>query len=73
MSAAKHEKTYNFHNEWEEQFFVIVHKDKCICLLCNANLAIPKKVNIERHFTTVHEGFESEMPVGNELRKKKAF
>jgi hypothetical protein len=34
MSAAKHKKTYHFHNEWEEHFFVIMHKDKCICLLC---------------------------------------
>jgi hypothetical protein len=48
-----------------------MHKDKCICLLCNANLAIPKKGNIERHFTTVHKGFESEVAVGSELRKKK--
>lgn len=71
MSAPKHKKTYHFHGEWEEQFFVVMHKDKCICLICNMNLAIPKKGNIERHFTTVHRGFQSEAPVGSELRKKK--
>lgn len=71
MSAPKHKKTYHFHGEWEEQFFVVMHKDKCICLICNMNLAIPKKGNIERYFTTVQRGFQSEAPVGSELRKKK--
>jgi hypothetical protein len=33
MSAAKHEKTYHFHNEWEEQFFVIMHKDKYMFII----------------------------------------
>lgn len=60
MSAAKHKKIYNFHQEWEEQFFVIVHHGKCVPSLC-----------IGLCFTTVHNVFQWEVPVDSELRKKK--
>lgn len=41
--------------------------------ICNANLVIPKKGNIECHFTNDDKVFKSEVPVGSELRKKQIF
>lgn len=67
---SKKPKTYNFHTEWEEEFFVITFKDKCVCLICNISMSIPKKGNIHRHSTTTHKNF-CDAPLGSEIRKKK--
>lgn len=69
--SAKRSKTYHYHNEWEEDFFFIMVKDKCVCIICNSNVALPKKANVERHFRTVHKKYEEDYPPGTELRKAK--
>lgn len=63
MSASKHKIKYHFHQEYEEEFIVIMYNEKCI----NANLSIPKK-HLEPHFLTVYKGFDLEISVGNGLR-----
>lgn len=68
---SKRPRTYYFNKEWEEQFFFIEFNGKSICLLCNASVAVPKKSNIERHFTTQHESCNSSFPPNTEIRKKR--
>ncbi|XP_073996419.1 general transcription factor II-I repeat domain-containing protein 2-like [Rhodnius prolixus] len=46
-------------------------KDKCVCFICNATVALPKKANVERHFLTVHKNYEEDYPRGTALRKAK--
>lgn len=44
---------------------------KCVCLICQSSIAIPKKGNVERHFRTVHGKYEADFPPKSELRKRK--
>ncbi|KAF7650099.1 hypothetical protein LDENG_00131240 [Lucifuga dentata] len=44
---------------------------KCVCLICQSIIAIPKKGNVERHFRTVHKNYDTDFPPKSELRKRK--
>lgn len=70
-SVSKKRKVYQFHPEWEHEFFVTQRNGTCVCLLCQATIAFVKKTNIERHFRTVHPKVNTEFPLHNELRKEK--
>ena len=35
-----------------------------------ANISVPKKGNLERHFTIMHNKYTEDFPVQRELRKK---
>lgn len=70
-SVLKKRKVYNFHSEWEHEFFVAERNGTCICLLCQATIAFVKKTNIERHFKTMHPCVNAEFPLSSEMRKEK--
>ena len=70
-TSRKKIKTYHYHSEWEEDYFFIMMKDKCVCFICNTTVALPKKANVERHFLTFHKNFEADYPRGTALRKAK--
>lgn len=72
-SSSKKPKTYNFHAEWETDYFFTQVKDKCVCLLCNVSVSVGKKGNVERHFKTVHSGIERDYPLNSTLRKEKVM
>jgi len=61
-SSKKPKVIYNFHAEWETDYFFTQVKDKCVCLLCNGSVSVGKKGNVERHFKTVHSGIEKDYP-----------
>ncbi|GFR03521.1 uncharacterized protein TNCT_505101 [Trichonephila clavata] len=44
---------------------------KCVCYICHASVALPKKENVERHFKTMHGSFDTDFPLKSELRKQK--
>ena len=44
---------------------------KCVCLICQCTIALPKKGNVERHFWTAHKNYDTEFPPKSELRRKK--
>nr|XP_022908263.1 general transcription factor II-I repeat domain-containing protein 2A-like [Onthophagus taurus] len=67
----KKQKTYHFHNEWKELYFFTMYRDNCLCLICRATVALAKKGNLERHFSSLHKNYENEYPVNSELRKRK--
>ncbi|GFU02048.1 hypothetical protein TNCV_837011 [Trichonephila clavipes] len=60
-------------NEWEDDLFFVMVKEKCVCLslIFNSSGALPKKANIERHFKTMHLKYTTDFPIGSELRKVK--
>lgn len=64
-------KTYDFHTEWEEDYFFVHSNSKTICLICKASMAIPKKEDLERHFKTLHKKYETDFPAKTELRSQK--
>jgi len=68
---SKKPKTYHFHTEWEEDFFFTMSYSKCVCLICQCAIAIPKKGNVERHFRTVHKNYDIDFPPKSELRRRK--
>lgn len=67
----KKSKTYHFHQEWEEDFLFTMSHSKCVCLICQSSIALPKKGNVERHFRMVHRTFDTDFPPSTELRKRK--
>lgn len=71
MIDPKRQKTYHFHKEWEEDYFFVMSNSKCVCLICQATISLPKKGNLERHFTTMHKRYEKDFPSKSELRKRK--
>lgn len=64
-------KTYHYNKDWENDYFFIMVKNKCCCLICNTSIALPKKGNVERHFRTLHNKYEIDYPQNSELRKVK--
>lgn len=68
---SKKPKTYHFHTEWEVDFFFTMSFSKCVCLICQSVIAIPKKGNVERHFRTVHKNYDTDFPPKSELRRRK--
>ena len=71
MNKIKKKKTYYYHKEWEQDYFFVMIENKCCCLICNNSVCIPKKGNVERHFTTVHRDYQIKYPHNSDLRKIK--
>ncbi|KAK0154682.1 General transcription factor II-I repeat domain-containing protein 2 [Merluccius polli] len=71
MSESKKKKTYHFQEEWEEEFFFTTVRDKSVCLICGAAVALAKRHNVERHFSTLHRTFNASYPPGSTLRAEK--
>ena len=61
-----------FNDDWTNDFLFIMHYAKPQCLICHETVAIVKKSNIQRHFTTKHaESFNRAFPVGTTTRNEK--
>ena len=69
MAQGKRPKTYHFHKEWEEDYFFVEFKGKPICLICKESVALSKKCNVERHYTSRHKGkYDQDFPPKTALR-----
>jgi len=51
--------------------FFTMSFSKCICLICQTSIAVPKKGKVERHFQTLHKKHENDFPARSELRGTK--
>jgi hypothetical protein len=49
---------------------VTLVRDKCVCFICNANIACTKKGYVERHFRTMHKVYKHDFTAKSELRKR---
>ncbi|XP_035229991.1 uncharacterized protein LOC118201941 [Stegodyphus dumicola] len=67
----KKPKNYRFHYEWESEFLFTMSGGKCTCLICHATVAISKKSNLRRHFTTMHKQFIAQYPENSSARAMK--
>ncbi|GFQ89750.1 uncharacterized protein TNCT_380701 [Trichonephila clavata] len=67
----KKPKNYRFHYEWESEFLFTMSNGKCTCLICHATVAISKKSNLRRHFTTMHKNFNEHYPENSSARAMK--
>jgi hypothetical protein len=63
--------TYNLNEKWENKHFFITANKKYVCLICNANVAVSKKCNVERYFMTMHKDYISKYPDNSEIRRNK--
>lgn len=70
-TSKKEMKTYHFNADSEHDFFVTMVNEKCCYLICLTSPKIPKKGNIERHFLSLHNNFQTDYPPKSELRKRK--
>jgi len=47
-----------FNSSWEVIFLFAMPNNKPICLICHSVVAVAKKANLQRHYTTMHSDFE---------------
>ena len=52
------------------RLFFVMFSSRCVCLIRHANISLPKKGNLERHFTITYNKYTKDFPVQSELRKK---
>jgi hypothetical protein len=72
MSVPKKSKSYHFHEEWEIEYLIVMVKDKCCCLICNASVSLPKKGNLERHYKALYSNkYDADFPPKSEIRNRK--
>lgn len=43
-----------FLEQWENNYFMFEHREKMLCLICNASIAAKKEYNAKRHYETNH-------------------
>lgn len=43
-----------FNEKWTEDYFFVEVMGKPVCLVCGESLAVLKKANLERHYSTKH-------------------
>ena len=60
-----------FLTEWESLYFFVERNGKPFCLICQASLGHFKVLNLQRHFSSLHDNINREFPKGTELRKIK--
>ena len=70
-SSKKRSHNYAFHEEWEETYFFVNLREKCVCLICHATVAVSKKSNVERHFVTLHKNYDTKYPSDSAVRREK--
>jgi hypothetical protein len=44
----------SFHDKWTNDYFFVEVKGKPVCLVCGDALAVLKKNNLERHYSSKH-------------------
>ncbi|XP_044308861.1 SCAN domain-containing protein 3-like isoform X2 [Varanus komodoensis] len=47
-----------FNKSWTTHYFFVELRNKPVCLICGKALACMKKVNLERHYNTMHSQYE---------------
>ncbi|KAK0141946.1 General transcription factor II-I repeat domain-containing protein 2 [Merluccius polli] len=48
-----------FQTQWQNEYFFMEVKGKCVCLICNESVAVMKEYNLRRHDKTKHQTFTS--------------
>ena len=71
VAVKKKQKTYNFHLEWECEFFFTSMKDMCVYLICGSSVSVGKRGYVERNHTQVHSNFARDFPAGSTQRTEK--
>lgn len=73
MAKRKIEDEYRiFQDSWEIEFFCISgKKHDALCLICRKTINIPKRYNINRHYTTHHTEFSKNYPHPSKIREEK--
>jgi hypothetical protein len=56
----------------ENKYFLINVNNKCVCLICNASVAVSKACIVEWHFLAMHKDYISKYPNNSEIRRNKA-
>ena len=44
---------------WENEYFFMEVKRKCVCLICHESVAVMKDYNVRRHYETKHQTYTS--------------
>lgn len=59
-----------FQTRWENDYFFVEVKGKCICLICKESVAVTKEYNLRRHYETKHQSYTSYSGLERERKVK---
>ena len=59
----------SFRSRWEADYLFTNIKDRPVCLVCKANVAVMKEYNVKRHNETEHHEKYKDLDVKQKLRK----
>lgn len=59
----------SFQDRWEADYLFTNMKDRPVCLVCGASVAVTKEYNIRRHYDTKHYEKYKDLDVTQKLQK----
>ena len=59
----------SFQDRWEADYLLVNVKDRPVCLVCGANVAVRKEYNIRRHYETKHQDKYKDLDMKQKLQK----
>lgn len=65
------EENRTFIASWELDYVFTLSNDKPVCLICQHPISVLKKVNLQRHHTSMHDDFDKHYPIGTKVREDK--
>lgn len=73
MASSSKKRSHNdaFHEDGKKPIFFVNLGGKCVCLICHATSAVSKKSNIERHFVTLRQNYDTTYPSHGDARREK--
>ncbi|XP_065652878.1 EPM2A-interacting protein 1-like [Hydra vulgaris] len=55
FSDSEQDENWSFNEKWEEDYFMILIKDKMLCLLCDLTIATLKNATAKRHYEKIYK------------------
>ena len=59
----------SFQDRWEADYLFVNVKDRPVCLVCGANMAVRKEYNIRRHYEAKHQDKYKNLDMKQKLQK----
>ncbi|XP_028663975.1 general transcription factor II-I repeat domain-containing protein 2-like [Erpetoichthys calabaricus] len=58
-----------FRDRWETEYMFTYLKDRPVCLVCGANVSVPKEYNLRRHYETKHQDMYKDLDTTQRSQK----
>ena len=70
MAKRRKMENRSFQDRWEADYLFVNVKDRPVCLVCGADVAVTKEYNIRRHYETKHQDKYKDLDMKQKLQKE---